>query len=903
MDLKFGAIFHLLLAVNHFSFANTSLSQDINAFDNCHFLLISIGRRTIWEHHIPKILHPVQLSHPEALLTAPFPAWTLETRNHRKLPPLPMLKFLPQFQPIFSKSPLQCKLLVVQISTKSISWNDIEHVLGHIDESVAIVAGRMPTSEETEEQRYDSYEMSKSETFFRKCVALVYLPGGNRSEDFNYRHNFHYLVTKSRNIFNHYGINYALVKKPAVPQAYEDKKSVTRNIVHICLRCIEDTWINFFNNNTLQPRLLLDNEIKSTEKFLAWRKTSHFEESIKTNFISFNPIFESKYYPALINLVLKSLIFDYLGINVSQLVKNLPNTAGIQVKFKHPSENELSDMEHEDNFFGDLNLVHPNFYHIFWTNTSLSFATCSPILSYVTFSNFLTPFDFWTWGGVALTITTLTIFLKLVAKRFMFFHLLAALLENVSESADTPKLMLWAFASFILSNLYKSIVTNDLTAPISAHIPSTLEEMVAHHFQFVDIDPSRGNSVFEVTPNSKLTAYIQQEVISWGLSHHLKLKDHQTFGHFRGEKLERMSFQALLHYRKCFQDYNVRRKHHRSPHCTGPGLDHYLQQFDFNETVIHRFSDVVNNHSTIKLFLNTDSAFVQDTDDLLEDIDKPDFLKKITYCEKSAIVSWTDKIHLVVRQLFGTKSSITQRHYKILPKTILHRRQFVVVSKFAWNLVSGVISGIVESGIYSKWVEFLDSREVPKRPTNSILGRAETQFHAQSIASNLSIIFFTLLIGLTASSAVLVYESVKFANCTISKIKTQLRRVLVTAALPFMKAITLSHTKVSDMIRQPIFSKSPLQCKLSVVHISTKSISWNDIEHALRHVDEFVAIAAAGMPTVEETEEKPYVSYEMSKSKTFFRKCVTLIYLPTGNIPWNILYPSDIFTKSFQDIP
>lgn len=95
------------------SVAFCEIHHDINSFENCHILLYSIGHldpSLTSTFHLIK--HPIQLSHPEQYILKSTSSNA--SFNWRRAPPklFSYQQILPDFQPLVTHSPLQCKLLV-----------------------------------------------------------------------------------------------------------------------------------------------------------------------------------------------------------------------------------------------------------------------------------------------------------------------------------------------------------------------------------------------------------------------------------------------------------------------------------------------------------------------------------------------------------------------------------------------------------------------------------------------------------------------------------------------------------------------------------------------------------------------------------------------------------------------
>ncbi|OXA36748.1 hypothetical protein Fcan01_28484 [Folsomia candida] len=349
---------------------------------------------------------------------------------------------------------------------------------------------------------------------------------------------------------------------------------------------------------------------------------------------------------ALFNNIIFQMVHSYLNRNTFEVLAT--HVIGVKIKFMYPTREVYSDMQRYSDY--TQTLILPEFHMFFWHNISLSFATCSPVEESLTFSGYMTPFDKWTWVNLFISFILVTIALKFTSTRSVILTCYAILLDN---SYSTPKsitgrglIILRTFAIFILSSMYRSIVTNDIVAPLSAQIPSTVGELINHEFRFVDVCPltKRKDTCTEIIQ------LILNELVTGSLSHNITKR-------FSYNEL-RIPDTVLL-YRICFYEYGVRRKHPRMSLCNQTDdnifpcsendiTSWYRSLKDFPEF------EVLSNYLYYEIFATYS----------MSNVTRTIALEQLAYCQKTAIIAWTHQIDATTGRVLGRNSPLKRRPYK-----------------------------------------------------------------------------------------------------------------------------------------------------------------------------------------------------------------------------------------------
>lgn len=335
----------------------------------------------------------------------------------------------------------------------------------------------------------------------------------------------------------------------------------------------------------------------------------------------------------------------------------------------------------------------------------------------------------------------------------MFLPVFAAMLENSCESTSSKRanalLSLWSLSVIMVTNGYRSFVTNELTAPLISNVPSSLDNMTNQEFRFVNFYSAQ----YATESLSEISSYILNELsISIVIKEAFeKLDPNFELHNFRSK------FQAVFMYRYCFFDYGQRRKIPRLSRCNRP---EQAADFTFHKAYLNTVYDKVKDYPLFQTLFNLDSYNVQDGARLLAD------------CKKSALVTWSDDIEETIERVLSKKSHLKRKSYKILKETYLSRRKYLVISKYGWNFVGGGIHKILESGIYWKWTNFFAQLNIAHYKRGYSSGGSGIQ--GQELSSNIGTIFIVLLFGGAISWGVFVGEIVR----TIWK-KRRTRRVKI----------------------------------------------------------------------------------------------------------------------------
>lgn len=352
---------------------NSNLARDLNSFNNCHLLLYSVGPHiSTLSHQLSHIRHPIQLTQPplEELISN---KWNLIVPQSSF--PKFFAQFLPDFQPQ-TKAPLECKLLIILIAD-SFTVNHFRMLfLPHVERALFPILGHKILRLTTFHEHFDNYA-----TYFRRNFGLIYLDedlGGTLQVQGDV---FRIIMTNwSPSFFQKYHIHHFFVMTL-------NRATNERNLILICTLRQKNYLPLARPSLQVDLRTVVAALIRDSWQFSAWKGrgggVSNWAEATRFSLTDRENLVKNRaqHLEGIIVAVLQS----YLGLNSSQVVHGGAFTSEeIGIYPNYPSG---SSYVYSKGIVGQI--YHP----FFWINVSLSIATCFPVEEFVTFYNYLTPFD------------------------------------------------------------------------------------------------------------------------------------------------------------------------------------------------------------------------------------------------------------------------------------------------------------------------------------------------------------------------------------------------------------------------------------------------------------------------------------------------------------------------------
>lgn len=402
-------------------------------------------------------------------------------------------------------------------------------------------------------------------------------------------------------------------------------------------------------------------------------------------------------------------------------------------------------------------------------NISFSFVTCGSMGDEgLRFSGYVQPFQKSVWlaificsAGIAMLIMSYgvggTIQKSRLTQVFTFVDVLAINLEislNIKRFKGEIKtvVLIFVLVSILTINVYKSVVTNDITAPLGTFQPDLFSQLVSHYFKliglYVNSDMYREDSGIPVpitfrkyrVGNGEFDEEFYDRVELWKRKNGLDPRLNSTIN-------------SVFRYFICksfIQSGDLAKITIESPrwYCRNKTM----QILKTHSNLVNKVENMFNQIDFGRLLKNTESL----------DITK--IPHDIANCKKTALVLRTRHLtrkHLLEKMLGpGGRSHKNRRPYVTSKDTLFSRRVFLMMTKSGWYsaMVKFKFAGVFEGGLYNFWENVITFAHTTVAKTNML---REDDHPAQKLQANIGTSFIILLIGLFLSGGVAFCENPK----------------------------------------------------------------------------------------------------------------------------------------------
>lgn len=453
------------------------------------------------------------------------------------------------------------------------------------------------------------------------------------------------------------------------------------------------------------------------------------------------------------------------NFEVMDVVKQYALHDALNVAFGHmffyPKVNESrSNMVEIRVILDSINPAMPNFHgsnlfmrtHILVEISAFSFVTCgSQRQAEFDYWGYLRPFSQYVWYALVVVCVLLTITLisqnyanllaldrsgltQLIGKAYLYmgltlFEMSCSTLRVMFKSPASEKLIiLWMLVSFVLVNIYKSIVTNDITAPLVSSPPRLFNELMDGRFRIYS-SPIRGWSKFPVPQTMSNFRAGEGE---WDAEILLR------FIHWMQSLPEKVSImvEAVLRYQTCFvatrevDIVNIRKScvsMNWRPHPDSEVqelVEITLAESGFQKLAIARIARIshVLNNSQVS--------------NVIGKCDKTVFAGPTVYMESKGYL---------LSILGGANSHINRKRYLKSMDTTFSSNIYIRLDKYGAlsEVVKGRIVRLIETGFYQYWQSLIIHVH-----TIGGIGRKRTdEFSEQLLNSNILTSFVILAIA------------------------------------------------------------------------------------------------------------------------------------------------------------
>ncbi|OXA40397.1 hypothetical protein Fcan01_25077 [Folsomia candida] len=415
-------------------------------------------------------------------------------------------------------------------------------------------------------------------------------------------------------------------------------------------------------------------------------------------------------------------------------------------------------------------------------NWSFSFVTCSSLTqSRVDYWGYVKPFSASVWYGLLLCTLLVTIFqiLQNYSKYLsLSWHELAyaainALLDIgfviVQRSSSTFQIMfpnpaseklliLWTLVTFVVVNIYMSIVTEDTTAPLVSNPPRMFDDLIEKGFRIYSSSISEDRYRF----------FMPQTLLKyrWGMSEfdaQITMR-HNIWTDALSHEV-RTAVIAVRSHRWCAARKTMIKLKDI------PAVE--LHTTSAGNNIIKKLLRVYkDNHNLLTQaeleFSNTELGRIAE----ISDVRRSSLISEIVgKCDKTALVAPTVYVmskSYVLKILGGTSSHLNRKPYVKSIGTAFSRSIYIRIVK--WGAVSEAlkekIDKIVESGLYRFWEAFL----IHVQTVGGIGRKGEESFSQQQLNSNILTVFFILSIAVSLCVVIFLVEVMPWWRMSILKV-------------------------------------------------------------------------------------------------------------------------------------
>jgi len=388
-----------------------------------------------------------------------------------------------------------------------------------------------------------------------------------------------------------------------------------------------------------------------------------------------------------------------------------------------------------------------HYYYIRYENASYSFLTCSSATERFTLLQYFTPFKYEIWVALFLSQVICIAFIlyaNLPIKSFKTDTLI--ILETFSTGLievipPTPPhigqykffnyvLTLWlVVVGTILTNGYKGLVTNDVTAPFS-HPPKTFKDLKDAKLSILVSDYSYGGEGGFVYPIShgKSKEFTSEFEFRW-MKRDATYVSSKEYYSWRSN-YNRSVLRGYFYHQNCMRSLQIK---------TGKNIS----ELNLTTCAIRKIPDVEYKAYKKELFPKMDRERASALSHYIisntryENFDTINAI--LSECDSTVFVS--EKMNLYQRRLFGKRSAKRRLDYQISEDSVLSEIIAIKYSRLGGSLIPKRLQKILESGIFHMWKGYIDSLSLFK----DIKYQGSLEFRPQQLNTNIVTIFFLLV--------------------------------------------------------------------------------------------------------------------------------------------------------------
>ncbi|OXA59720.1 hypothetical protein Fcan01_04674 [Folsomia candida] len=734
-----------------FLYKINDLSSILEAFGSCHVFVHTIGKVNI----DPNPTFPVQLmNHLAPTNCANCGKW-----RHNGV--------FPESQPILLKNHLECKLFAL-VSPNDEAIDTLVERLRYLRQFIvelkifrqAVLNEPTIEWEQYNSEFYDEYEEHHQSIYFPRSYSAIFIT------NLEHLFNIDNPNPSIHQFFEVYHIHYVFIFQLQL-QENEYELKIDEFVRYKCRPCEITTFLTTHNlQNLLVSRVVgyYKAIIDASSYQLLWRP--------HLSLLGLKDDLESRITTELFRSRISSgrkVFFDGL---ITHIIRSKTNISLLD--HKHGmlfTKSQFQYYYHFTQFYRSKDnteniLVHPSLNYIYWTESSLSFVTCSTSEGRLVFNAYLSPFSFTTWTSIIITWCVLCLSLTIilydpeneisVTKMNIIsdsaWTTFATLLEIgvglchfMKKSGIYMTLwLLWVLLCIVLSNSYKGIVTNDVIAPLSRTPIKLIDTLIARKHDIIDSDldeadrdevtfeyPGYTNNQFKSRVFHILQSYLTRNIILPQL-----VRSNQFLAEFEAN--------VVIYFALSCLDRNS------AENASSGVMDSTCWEERQKSWWYKAFQPVLLDAQMAIKFAMTSQVFQVMKQRKCLPIEEARTV--MSSCGQSAFITPTDQVGEMVDRIFGRKSSVTRQPFAILNETMAPKTAFFVVSKVGEHLVIPTIRRLLDSGIFFWWKNILEELALPKVTTADLL------FTPQTLKANIGTVFIILVCSVGISTMMLWVE-------------------------------------------------------------------------------------------------------------------------------------------------
>lgn len=319
----------------------------------------------------------------------------------------------------------------------------------------------------------------------------------------------------------------------------------------------------------------------------------------------------------------------------------------------------------------------------------------------------------------------------------------STLMAMFPSPASLKLITLWMLGSFVVVNIYKSIVTEDTTAPLVFSPPKTFDHLVNGKFQIYSSIIPNYIIMRETIPQTLTNWRVSESEFDAEINFHFS-----AWLHALSEPLQ-SSVSNLMARHLCPVTMNM-----SSPQVEDPNIRYFCSMHKNWASYLDKNRNLINQVEAV--FANLEFGRIASISQVLN---LSRISEIIARCNKTAFVAPTIYIksrRYLLNILGGEKSYLNQKPYLKSTDTIFSSRMYILIPKLG-AISDGLkvkIAKLIESGLYQFWENFFVYLHTGEGSGDTW----EDRFLQQQLNSNILSIFLMLSFSICVCAVIFIFE-------------------------------------------------------------------------------------------------------------------------------------------------